>query len=129
MMACINQQIYCFSLFYCKGKECKSWLLKWIDIALFNFTLCVAHNIICLRPTIDIYKSKSVCASYKKKKILPSWLTWCGTFWNDFSLLRANTEAGWTWCCSTVPGTVTELITAGPFRSVLWHPAHKELRV
>lgn len=67
-----------------------------------------------------------MCASFKKK-IPPSFsVIWHGTFWSEFNLLKTNMEAGWGGCYCVIPGKSAGLITAIPFQSVLWHPAHKE---
>lgn len=41
-----------FHYFTVKAKNAKVDL-KWIGIALFNFTWCIAYNIICLRLTVE----------------------------------------------------------------------------
>lgn len=110
MIVYINQQINYFLLFYCKGKECKSWLLKWVGIALFNFIWCIAHHIICLR--LLVYRRANMCGHYFFLNPPCFIIVWCGTFRSDFSHAQNKYGGSLDLKLLHIPGMSAGLITA-----------------
>lgn len=64
-----------------------------------------------------------------KKKIPLSFLIiWCGTFWGDSSHAQNKHRGRLDLMLLQDPRKSGGLITAIPFKSVLWHPTHKKLQ-
>lgn len=69
-----------------------------------------------------------MCGHYLKKNSPCFIIVWCGTFRSDFSHAQNKYGGSLDLKLLHIPGMSAGLITAIPFKSVSWHPAHKKLR-